>query len=470
MLHNNRFSIKPEKVAQVSPNSKKTKTMLPAVISKTQNNKAKFSDGNYVGELLNGKRHGKGKHTYISFTIGKSVKYEVIYDGHWENDKRNGMGKLICSCSNTYEGMWVNNNLDKKCKIVFRDGNIYEGDIDENYQPNGTGELLYKNKDRYSGFFKDGKPDGTGKKIFTNGNIYEGNFSNGHITGTGKMTHNNGEIYEGQFYKGKMHGTGKLINENIYEGNFKNDFKCGKGKLILECGDIYEGNFEDDEYHGFGKMEYINGNIEDGIWNDGIYFGSGYVFNNKLKVKIMHMEQFDAPINIALLNKGGCQYLCSLRYKKIIDTIKLPFIAQSFNEFIKLINGSSIHITEKENNTDQYCCPISMDTMIDPVITSCGHTFCKSTIIKCKDTCPLCREKILYFLPNDEIINVYKKATFYMNNLKFTYDDIKIIAYVRNLYNMIERESTNNVSDYDNEESTTYDSDDSSDDSDLWEM
>ena len=131
----------------------------------------------YVGQSLNGKKHGKG----IIFN-----KYgNIVYEGDFVNDKKEGIGKMIYK-DDYYIGPWVKDKKQGKGIIYYKDGTIqYEGD-----------------------FFND-KKEGNGKYIFINGNYYIGQFSNGKLHGKGTLYYKNGKVcYEGDYVKGSKEGNG----------------------------------------------------------------------------------------------------------------------------------------------------------------------------------------------------------------------------------------------------------------------
>ncbi|KAL7544051.1 hypothetical protein ACHAXR_013490 [Thalassiosira sp. AJA248-18] len=116
--------------------------------------KIKFADGaNYVGEIENGKAHGKGKYTNAN---GNE------YDGEWVEDKRHGTGKQ-----------------------TFADGAVYEGE------------------------FKDHKQHGKGKMTYTNGNVYDGEWKAGKKHGPVTMAKANGDVYKQVYDNGKLESNNK---------------------------------------------------------------------------------------------------------------------------------------------------------------------------------------------------------------------------------------------------------------------
>ncbi|MFV0555539.1 MAG: hypothetical protein ACK5LM_00260 [Lactovum sp.] len=69
--------------------------------------------------------------------------------------------------------------------------------------PYGEGEILFKNGDKYSGEFKEGKFDGQGVFVSKEGKwTYTGNFKNGFIEGKGRLQTPDGVIHPVQFKKG----------------------------------------------------------------------------------------------------------------------------------------------------------------------------------------------------------------------------------------------------------------------------
>ena len=55
------------------------------------------SNGQYIGEIKDGKKHGKGV-----FTLKDGTKY----DGEWQDDKEDGKGLLTFSNKSKYDGEW----------------------------------------------------------------------------------------------------------------------------------------------------------------------------------------------------------------------------------------------------------------------------------------------------------------------------------------------------------------------------
>jgi hypothetical protein len=78
--------------------------------------------------------------------------------------------------------------------------------------------------------------------------------------------------YTGEFFNGKKQGYGSLYSDTgVLTGEFKNDLINGPGKFewTQRDGRVYTGNFRNSKFHGAGQIQLPNGNILEGIWEDG---------------------------------------------------------------------------------------------------------------------------------------------------------------------------------------------------------
>ena len=74
----------------------------------------------YIGQWLNNHKHGKG---IIYYKNGN-----IMYDGEYVNDKREGNGKYIYENGEYYIGEWKNDLRHGKGIIYYKNGNIkYDG-------------------------------------------------------------------------------------------------------------------------------------------------------------------------------------------------------------------------------------------------------------------------------------------------------------------------------------------------------
>lgn len=140
----------------------------------------RYDDGRvYVGHVVNGKRHGKGKQTWPSGDT---------YEGDFTNNIIHGKGKYTYSNGTVFEGEWRNGKRTGKGKLTWhRSGSIYEGDW-LNDKRTGKGKLTW------------------GKNSLHPGDIYEGDFENDKRTGTGTYIYADGRIESGRWENDKFLG------------------------------------------------------------------------------------------------------------------------------------------------------------------------------------------------------------------------------------------------------------------------
>jgi hypothetical protein len=209
--------------------------------------------GNYTGDWEDDKKNGKGKMTYnylqsgsnieqlkeqIKNQIKNQIKDQILklgeYDGGWKDDKRHGQGIMIsCNIKNDVYvlfGEWGTKSL------IFEDGTVITGTYNgawESDKKHGQGTMTYDNVGKYIGAWKDDKKHGQGTMTYNNGDVYIGNWDNNAKFGNGKMTYANHKIYQ------------------IYEGNWNKNKDRNKNSVK----------------HGQGTMTYHNGSFNKEYWS-----------------------------------------------------------------------------------------------------------------------------------------------------------------------------------------------------------
>ena len=149
-----------------------------------------YEDGEYIGELKNGLREGKGV-----FYYNKKNKYE----------------------RETYKGDWKNDRIE------------------------GKGEMTWFSGEKYLGDWKNDMKDGLGIQYNSNKNIeYEGNFSNGLFEGKGVYYYDDGNRYEGDWKNNKREGEGIMYYQKGGKsmGKFLNDLPIGKHVFLQPDGEV----------------------------------------------------------------------------------------------------------------------------------------------------------------------------------------------------------------------------------------
>jgi hypothetical protein len=104
--------------------------------------------------------------------------------------------------------------MEEDITIKYDNGDIFRGKINENKK---TGEMIFKNGDKYIGNFLNDLFHGEGTLQYKNGNIYVGTFINGWRK-EGKMSFFNGDYYSGSWSQNK---------NNAFEGF---DEAIGRGR------------------------------------------------------------------------------------------------------------------------------------------------------------------------------------------------------------------------------------------------
>ena len=193
-----------ESIKTEMPKWKTTKSskQLNLFESEDDKNKAKTinyaNDDQYLGEIKNGLRNGKGKMTYSNGNI---------YSGDWIDDVFHGKGTYLKPNGQSMSGDWENGYLIRG-QIIFFKGVMGE----EKY----IGEVVYS-------FFGYPVPHGMGAYFYMNGDKYVGEFVDYKKEGKGTFTWANGDSYCGYWQDDEFHGKGILNKDGIIkEGNWIN--------------------------------------------------------------------------------------------------------------------------------------------------------------------------------------------------------------------------------------------------------
>ena len=169
----------------------------------------KLEDGClYVGEMEDGKEHGKG-----IYTCADGSK---IYEGEWKDGLEHGKGIYTWPDGSKYEGEWKDGKEHGKGIFTWAygskyDGRKYEGELKDG-KFHGKGIFTWPDGSKYEGEFKDENKHGKGIYTWTNGSIYEGR-------------HEHGERVEGTIKHGTLKITGqiKTIDNRTAKNSYKED-------------------------------------------------------------------------------------------------------------------------------------------------------------------------------------------------------------------------------------------------------
>ena len=222
----------------------------------------RIQNATYTGEVLNGKRHGKGIQTWDD-----GAKYE----GNWENDKSNGYGTFYHTDGDVYQGYWKNNRANGKGVYISADGGRYEGYWIDDVQ-NGFGTEKWNDGSSYKGNYDMGKKEGYGEYEWSNGSKYKGYWKDNKLCGKAVYYYADGKKYIGEYNNNLKEGIGKYfwVDGKFYFGEFNQDKKEGIGKYTWNDGRVYLGFWKLNKQNGLGRYTNPNENKDKfGIWVEG---------------------------------------------------------------------------------------------------------------------------------------------------------------------------------------------------------
>lgn len=193
-----------------------------------------WSDGrHYTGEFKYGLQHGEG---VLIFPPNLTESSGEKYEGHWEDGKMSGYGKMRFCNGDVYKGYWSDNQRSghgsMKCGTMSSSGaTLYIGEWSHDKR-SGYGVLDdILRGEKYMGMWESDFRHGPGLLVTLDGIYNQGTFLQNKLVGNGVLLCDDNTKYEGEF-----------IGECLLSG---------KGTLTMPNGDFIEGTFT-------------------GLWGDGI--------------------------------------------------------------------------------------------------------------------------------------------------------------------------------------------------------
>lgn len=199
----------------------------------------------YEGEVVNGKREGKGKLYSYPSTMKDDI---ILYIGDFKNGLPNGYGYLRPLYSKKIggnpdkeqyqigfwkNGFYVGPNANW-VKNVYDNGDTFEGEI-ENGKMNGKGKYTWKNKN-----FVITQTDGSTTYVTE----YSGGWKNNNLHGQGRCYYGDSTFYDGDFVNGKREGKGELTLSYLYM--IRKQVKLRNMKTKTES--LFKGEWKDDKF------------------------------------------------------------------------------------------------------------------------------------------------------------------------------------------------------------------------------
>ena len=149
------------------------------------------------------------------------------------------------------KGVYVGEEIDGKRHgqgtVTYSNGKKYVGEF-KNGKKHGQGTQTWSNGKKYVGEFKNGKRNGQGTMTYSDGRKYVGGVKNGRWHGKGVSTALDGQrwytLYDGEWKKGNKHGQGKLVVTKIDDdGTLLGKWGIGKWKGLTVIGEFKNNRF-----------------------------------------------------------------------------------------------------------------------------------------------------------------------------------------------------------------------------------
>ena len=149
------------------------------------------------------------------------------------------------------KGVYVGEEIDGKRHgqgtVTYSNGKKYVGEF-KNGKKHGQGTQTWSNGKKYVGEFKNGKRNGQGTMTYSDGRKYVGGVKNGKWDGKGVSTALDGQrwytLYDGEWKKGNKHGQGKLVVTKIDDdGTLLGKWGIGKWKGLTVIGEFKNNRF-----------------------------------------------------------------------------------------------------------------------------------------------------------------------------------------------------------------------------------
>ncbi len=263
---------------------------------------------------------------FTDFSDLESILFEdgSIYLGQVLNGKRHGIGILNFANGDKYFGEFIEGDKDGIGTYIFANGIKYTGEFKKDIFT-GVGTII-SNEIKYSGDFYHNEYDGYGiLKDLKKETVFVGGFFAGEKDGVGINVKKDSSFIIANYSADEIFDTTfSYINYNngdVYIGGLNNCTYSGLGVLFKKEKEIYAGEFSNGKFDGFGFLKSTNiSSIEDYI---DINYHVGFVEDRSVVLGSFHDNRFilDVPqlsnqlfsiaietddVPIGLIGEGGC--------------------------------------------------------------------------------------------------------------------------------------------------------------------
>ena len=255
-----------------------------------------YNDGLYLGEIQDGLPNGFGSIQYPDGTVES---------GFYIQGKLEGLGEISFNNGNFYEGEFVDGVIEGQGHYYCEDFGEYTGEFANNC-PDGEGCWDLDSGCQLIGHFSKGELVSLIRMQMPEGETYIGELEDLVPEGFGLFIYDDG-VYYGEVKKGSPNGHGYFLTDKLFaSGNFEYGTLVGVGRFEYFDGREYYGEFNTlpyDEYCGFveinepegyGIMYYPDGQVDEGVFEDGI-IREGFRFIDKIEI---YSGSFDQLGNI----------------------------------------------------------------------------------------------------------------------------------------------------------------------------
>ncbi|MFN6036836.1 MAG: FISUMP domain-containing protein [Bacteroidota bacterium] len=228
----------------------------------------KYKNGDvYDGNIIEGKYQGFGIFYFVeesnaSISKAKKVFKSAFYEGEWNDNKRQGKGKMCYENGEILDGTWNNDMFTGKGKFTFEGGEVYDGEwVDGIFH--GTGKYLLTDSSYYDGFWEYGEKNGRGIYYGKNEDVYwRCNWKNDLPVDTGTVFNSKKDWDWYYVYKGGVGGiktgsnTTGANHKYVFngKGDYYSRFRTGGGLVMVFTDSIYTGEYLNGLKHGKGKL------------------------------------------------------------------------------------------------------------------------------------------------------------------------------------------------------------------------
>lgn len=265
-------------------------------------------------------------------------KSGTVYIGEFSNSRFDGTGIMISANGDRFIGKWQDDSRNGYGKLLIAAGNQrYEGEFKEN-KFEGYGTFQYKDKSIYSGMWANSYANGPGKYKASNNDIIEGIWQNGGLSQQREIA---------TLMKGKTKrlrdcnsvncnsglGIFNYPDGSRWEGLMNDGHPDQLGICYYSNGDIYMGEWSADKPEGYGAFYYSDGRKIESFWENG-----------KAK-KSTYQEPAEKPIVNTLFDKQVKIYAVVIGVGRYPDLPQLKYTdddAYQLYAFLKSPEGGAV--------------------------------------------------------------------------------------------------------------------------------